>query len=251
MDNTLLIGLSRQTALQRQLEIIANNIANVNTTGFKADGKSSRNIGGTARRREVSRARPSPQLRAGSRGLARCSGSRPRDRQPARRRDRRQRFFVVQTPPANATPATARCRSTPRRARHRQGDPVVGDDGPITFQPTDKDHHHHDGTSRCARARISPTRCAASCASLVRRRPAAAEGRRQPLRRRPASRPARTTSRVLQGAIEKSNVNAVTRNERMIEITRTYTQSPRYCSNRRPAPHRDREARRSSANVRD
>src|ERR1044071_3446343 len=38
MQNTLLIGLSRQTALQRELDVVANNIANVNTTGFKADG---------------------------------------------------------------------------------------------------------------------------------------------------------------------------------------------------------------------
>ncbi len=36
MENALLIGLSRQTTLERQLEVIANNIANVNTTGYKA-----------------------------------------------------------------------------------------------------------------------------------------------------------------------------------------------------------------------
>ena len=38
MENTLLIGLSRQTVLRRELDIVANNIANLNTTGFKADG---------------------------------------------------------------------------------------------------------------------------------------------------------------------------------------------------------------------
>ena len=38
MENTLLIALSRQTVLRRELEVVANNIANVNTTGFKADG---------------------------------------------------------------------------------------------------------------------------------------------------------------------------------------------------------------------
>src|SRR6201996_491681 len=37
MENALLINLSRQTALGRQLDVIANNIANVNTAGFKAD----------------------------------------------------------------------------------------------------------------------------------------------------------------------------------------------------------------------
>ena len=35
MDNTTYIALSRQTALWNQLEVVANNLANVNTTGFK------------------------------------------------------------------------------------------------------------------------------------------------------------------------------------------------------------------------
>ena len=35
MDNTTYIALSRQRALWNQLEVVANNLANVNTTGFK------------------------------------------------------------------------------------------------------------------------------------------------------------------------------------------------------------------------
>ncbi len=38
MENALLVGLSRQVALQRELDVVSNNIANLNTTGFKADG---------------------------------------------------------------------------------------------------------------------------------------------------------------------------------------------------------------------
>lgn len=37
MENAQLISLSRQIALERQIEVVANNIANVNTTGFKAE----------------------------------------------------------------------------------------------------------------------------------------------------------------------------------------------------------------------
>lgn len=37
MENAQLINLSRQMALQRQMDMLANNIANVNTTGFKAE----------------------------------------------------------------------------------------------------------------------------------------------------------------------------------------------------------------------
>ncbi len=36
MENALLIGLSRQVALGRELDVIANNVANVTTNGFKA-----------------------------------------------------------------------------------------------------------------------------------------------------------------------------------------------------------------------
>src|SRR6185437_10785662 len=37
MENALLVGLSRQTVLERQLDVVANNIANVNTAGYKSD----------------------------------------------------------------------------------------------------------------------------------------------------------------------------------------------------------------------
>lgn len=37
MENIGLVGLSRQVALQRELDVIANNLANLNTTGFKQD----------------------------------------------------------------------------------------------------------------------------------------------------------------------------------------------------------------------
>lgn len=37
MENAQLIGLSRQIALQRQMDVMASNMANINTTGFKAE----------------------------------------------------------------------------------------------------------------------------------------------------------------------------------------------------------------------
>ena len=37
MENALLVGLSRQMALTHELDVVSNNIANINTTGFKAD----------------------------------------------------------------------------------------------------------------------------------------------------------------------------------------------------------------------
>lgn len=37
MDNALYVGLSRQLTLRRELDIVANNIANMDTTGFKVE----------------------------------------------------------------------------------------------------------------------------------------------------------------------------------------------------------------------
>ena len=37
MENAILVGISRQAVLERELGIIANNVANVNTAGFKRD----------------------------------------------------------------------------------------------------------------------------------------------------------------------------------------------------------------------
>src|SRR3546814_14707037 len=37
MENPIYIALSRQTALRRQMSVVANNIANLNTTAFKKE----------------------------------------------------------------------------------------------------------------------------------------------------------------------------------------------------------------------
>jgi len=37
MDNALYVGLSRQMTLRHELDIVANNIANADTTGFKVE----------------------------------------------------------------------------------------------------------------------------------------------------------------------------------------------------------------------
>src|SRR5579862_1039443 len=37
MDNVMYVGLSRQETLQRELDVVANNVANVDTAGFKVE----------------------------------------------------------------------------------------------------------------------------------------------------------------------------------------------------------------------
>ena len=116
MENALLVGLSRQMALSRELDVVANNIANIDTTGFKADNAAfSEFLMPGARDDEFTRQRPPRQLRAGPRQLDRSQPRRdPAHRQSARRRHRRQRLpRGADAARTDATPATARSRSTP------------------------------------------------------------------------------------------------------------------------------------------
>ncbi len=115
MENALLVGLSRQMTLERQLDVVANNIANVNTTGFKADrslfeeylnsGAHEDNFIGRDRR--VSYVQDRATFRDFSQGRRRA------DQESTRHRDRRRAASLrCRLPAANATPATAICRST-------------------------------------------------------------------------------------------------------------------------------------------
>ncbi len=42
MQNALFVGVSSQVALQRELDVIANNMANMSTNGFKSRSSRSR-----------------------------------------------------------------------------------------------------------------------------------------------------------------------------------------------------------------
>src|SRR3972149_2886250 len=54
MENAALVGLSRQIALARQIDVVANNIANLNTGGFKAAGSLfAEHLGAMAREADV------------------------------------------------------------------------------------------------------------------------------------------------------------------------------------------------------
>ena len=212
MENAPLIGLSRQIALQRELDVVANNIANLNTTGFKADGSVFREHLMPVAREPLPRRRPQPQLRAGPRHLARFP-ARARRSRPATRSTSRSTATAswwCRRRAASATRATARCRSTPPASSSpASGDPVLGDGGPIVFQPrpqrldqptdgtiTVREGVHHRPGARQAAPRPASTsrrRLQKDGASLFR----APGGRRtpQPRRKRRASSRARSRSR--------------------------------------------------------
>ncbi len=257
MENALLIGLSRQIALQRELDVVANNIANLNTTGYKADGAIFQEfLMPVAQRRRLPGRRPASELRAGPRHLARF-------RLPARS----SRPATRSTSPSTATPsswcrrraasatrATARSRSTPRASSSpARGDRVLGDGGPIQFQITDNNISiNPDGTITVREGSNSRIRFGArqAAARALRQRPAAAEGRHEPVRRARRRRAAAGADERARRCKARSSNRTCARcveMARMIEVTRTYTQIAGLLQQHSDhAPQRHRQARRSS-----
>ena len=169
MENTLLVGLSRQMTLERQMDVVANNVANVNTTGFKADRSLFEEYLQLARARRQFRRAPTAasrfvQDRATFHDFA--PGPIRADQEPARRRDRRRRLprgadagrraLHPRRRPADQQPGPARHRRRQSGARQLRPDRVPADrQARSTSPPT--------ATSPCSRAPAASTRCAASC----------------------------------------------------------------------------------------
>ena len=231
MDNALLIGLSRQTALRRELDIVANNIANLNTTGFKADG-----------------AIFSEYLQNGARGEQFATPDKRisfvQDRQTWH--DMTQggiqntgssldvaidgnAYFVVQTERGERYTRNGAFQVNAQgQLVTSAGDAVLGDSGPIVFAPTDRGITiNPDGTIRVqeggttndgGRGRLR----LASFANAQQLRKDGASTFMAPEGVQPV--PPDLTVRLVQGSIEKSNVRPVIEMGRMIELSRAYTE---------------------------
>ena len=229
MENALLIGLSRQIALHRELEVVANNIANINTTGYKADGSvfeeflspvaSHGDFRGADRRLSYvhDRAtwhdmRPGPVQRTGNPLDLAIDGN---------------ALFVVQTSRGERYTRNGALQiNATGQLVTSDGYAVQGDGGPIQFQNTDNSIViSDDGTIRVREGSNTRSDSIRGKLRLVRFDQAgrlqkegsglfAAPNDLAPLP------PERT--RVVQGALEQSNVRAVSEMSRMIEITRAY-----------------------------
>jgi flagellar basal-body rod protein FlgF len=230
MENNLLIGLSRQMALQRELDVVANNLANLNTNGFKSDGNVFQEYLMPAARSEWF----APSDRRMSYVVDRASwidfskGSVQQTGNPLDLAIDGDAFLVVQTPRGERFTRNGALQINAQgQLVTGEGFAVMGDNGPITLQPTDRQIMiNREGTvsvkegqnvneSQRGRLRLvsfaQPARLRKDGSNLF----AAPDGM--------AAQAAPTTVGVLQGSIEKSNVRAVAEMTRLIEITRTYT----------------------------
>jgi flagellar basal-body rod protein FlgF len=228
MENALLIGLSRQTALERQLDVVANNIANVNTAGYKADNTlfeeylntpahEDNFVGGDRRVSFV-------QDRGTFRNFA--QGAPEETKNPLDVAIDGSAFLTVQAPGGE--------RYTRDGGLHINnqgqlvtvaGNQVLGASGPIIFQPTDHDVNiTPDGTITVVEGngRTDSIRGKLRLVSFADAQTLLKEGLNLYSAGGGAAQ-ADTKSTVRQGFIEKSNVNSVAEMSRMMEVSRAYT----------------------------
>lgn len=231
MQNTLLVGLSRQVVLGRELDIVANNIANVNTAGFKADGAVFEEfIGKTARSDKMSRRDSQVSfVRDRATWIDLSQGTMERTGNPTDVAIDGKGFLAVQTPNGERYTRNGALQiNNAGLLVTSEGFPVLGENGPIQFQATDVDVKiSHDGSISVAVAGNAGQESLRGKLRMVGfDNPGALQkdGVGTFAMKEGANIVPDTQSRFVQGSIEKSNVRSVVEMTRMIEITRTYTQ---------------------------
>lgn len=222
MENTLLVGLSRQVALRRELDVVANNLANLGTTGFKGESTLFQQfLSGTAREHNFQV--PDQRVNMVIDRATRTDFSQGSFEHTSSQLDLAidgEGMFVVETPAGErytrngsfTTNATGELTTS-------GGHKVLGDGGPIVFDPADTDISiAKDGTISTRngeRGRVRLVRFENE-AELSKQGENLFSSNAQPLATEPRTR-------IVQGAIEKSNVRPVVEISRMIEVTRAYT----------------------------
>src|SRR5256885_2578756 len=229
MENMLLVGLSRQMTLERQWDVVANNAANINTTGFKADRslfeeylRSPAHEDNFARAdRRVSFV----QDRATFHDFA--AGPSEQTKNPLDVAIDGGAFLVVQTAAGERYTRDGGLQiNNQGQLVTAAGDAVLGTSGPIVFQPTDHDVSiAADGNISVLEGvnRIDSVRGKLRVVSFADAQKLLKEGSNLFSADATAAQPD-TASKIRQGFVEKSNVNSVAEMSRMIEVTRTYTQ---------------------------
>jgi flagellar basal-body rod protein FlgF len=224
MQNALLIGLSRQMALSRELDVVANNLANIDTTGYKADGALFEEYLSSAARGEqgspVSYVRDRATWVDMSRGPIEHTGN------PLDLAVDGNAFFVVQTPRGERYTRNGAFKiDASGQIVTGDGDPVVGDGGPIKLQPTDSQISiSRDGSIsvRVGSSNVDTKRGKLRLVGFANPRLLQKDGGGTFNHVGGGQPQDATKSSVVQGALEKSNVRGVVEMSRMIEISRSY-----------------------------
>lgn len=223
MENALLISLSQQMAMKRRMDVIANNLANMNTAGYKVDSLQFEEF-----------VMPVARVDGISGSSGRLSyvqdGSVFRDHSPGRLEQSDNEldvaisgdaWFVVQTPEGDRYTRNGQFQLTAEgQLVTGAGYPVLGQGGTIQFNSTEV------GIEIAKDGSISTNEGIKDSLRLVKFE------RNAFLKKAGASlyasdeAPQQTTeATVTQGMVERSNVEPILEMTRMVETVRAYTQT--------------------------
>lgn len=221
MENALLVSLSRQMALARELDVIANNVANVGTNGFKArSARFNEYISPSARADtfQTPDRRLSYVIDKGT-PIDLSLGTIERTGNPLDVALQADNYFAVQTPQGERYTRAGSLGINARGQLVTQaGQPILGEGGPIVFGSTESNPRiAADGTVSSDQGQRGKIR-------IVRfdnPRALASEGTNL-FSSTTAAQPAGPQARLETGAFERSNVKAVSEMTRLVEVQRAY-----------------------------
>ena len=221
MENVLLVALSRQMALRRELDVISNNVANVQTNGFKRRLSDSREY-------QMPVASDETFKRGGDRRISfvvdrgtpldTSMGKLEPTNNPMDVAINGDAYFKVQTPNGERfTRNGALMINSQGQLVNSDGHAMVGELGPFQFSSEDRDINiASDGT-------VNASSGSKGKLALVRfPNQQVLENAGANLFATKAQPEPALQSRVQSGFIERSNVSPVVEISRMIEVTRQY-----------------------------
>lgn len=219
IENAQLIGLSRQMALQRQMDVVANNMANLNTTGFKAEQLLFEEyVMPVARHQDFPRLdQPLSYVQDWATLHDMASGALVQTGNALDVGLNGEGFFAVQTPAGERWTRSGNFQlNTIGQLVDASGNPVLGEGGPIQFGAQESD------------ITISPDGLVSSSAGVKGRLRLVEFANVQELTREGSNLwaggvpvPA-TGTKAMQGFVERSNVSGMAEMTEMIRVTRAY-----------------------------
>ena len=221
MDNVLYVGLSRQMTLQREMDVISNNVANVDTTGFKletlmveTDTEHLPVDPTSANLPNVNFSLDAGVVRNFSQGGLTETGG------PLSMAIQGQGFFKIMTPQGERYTRDGRFQLDGQgRVVTASGDPVQGDGGDIVLDPTKGPPKvASDGTVSQQNQQVGKISVVtfASLSALTKEGDGY-YGNDSNLQPQPAD-----GALVRQGMLESSNVEPITQITRLIQVSRAY-----------------------------